>query len=303
MPSAAPTAPDPGLLLTDPTAYYTAWADLYNAHGGHETPDTVKQEFATQAGSSNPVDIYNHFAGSKTGTTTPTDMATLVGDILSGAGSNSSIQKQYFNTDTQENQSTATVQTKLVNVPTPEQFLDNFTNALTTHVIGLRNAGLLGAAESSRLLDASIYGGQLLGKLSDEYMAELGKRALAGQQIYKVPASAAGPQFGGGSFDTTKDTATATQTPAGGPVTEPSGGPNATPPPITDTSQKTTTQGVENIVQGTPDTTPVATYSGTDFLKEFYSNPGKLSTFVESEKYTKAAERLGPQISAPNRVQ
>lgn len=67
---------------------------------------------------------------------------------------------------------------EFLNIPTPEEFLDDFQVALATHVQELTQAGELSIQDGEFLLDNP-------GVLLNDYLADLGERASRGEDVFK----------------------------------------------------------------------------------------------------------------------
>lgn len=65
-----------------------------------------------------------------------------------------------------------------VNVPTPQQFLDDFKNGFSTHIKNLRESGMLGSTAALWLVDN-------IDMFWGEYLGKLGQMAQAGQEVFK----------------------------------------------------------------------------------------------------------------------
>lgn len=85
--------------------------------------------------------------------------------------------------------------TTFVEIPTPEEFLDNFQTGLATQGRALLDSGAIDKHTFDFMMDNP-------GSFLDPYLGELGRRAAAGEQIFKVvglenAATLLGERFGG----------------------------------------------------------------------------------------------------------
>lgn len=82
---------------------------------------------------------------------------------------------------------------RYIDVPTPEEFLDDFRTGLVTHIKQVRaDGGLSGLG-----VNASTWIMENMNILFDAYTAELGTRAARGEQIFEVVGATGTPQFEG----------------------------------------------------------------------------------------------------------
>lgn len=77
-----------------------------------------------------------------------------------------------------------------LDIPTPEEFLDQFSVALATHTQGLVEAGELDRDTAQWIMDNPDL-------LFDEYIGEMGQRAAAGEQIFKPVGLEGEPELAG----------------------------------------------------------------------------------------------------------
>jgi len=132
--------------------------------------------------------IVNNITENSTKTTTRTDTTTE-------------------NTTGSQESNTGVHQTVFVEIPTPEEFLDNWQNGFSTWIEGQLQSGQIDKNTYDYFTNNP-------GELLTPYLAELGRRAAAGEQIFKVvglegAAEKLGERFGGGRIE---ETGTVTET-------------------------------------------------------------------------------------------
>lgn len=192
---------------------------------------------------------------------------------------------------------------KYFDVPTPEDFLDNFDIALATHVQGLVVSGELDKDTARWILDNPDI-------LLDEYIAELGSRAQAGEQIFKVVGIGGEDAAGEGGVPAPellgtrpgrqeeRDIQTLTQTTA---AVTPTGGPGAVTQRTTQERLKSTLDETEEVF-ARPRLDYVYAISPLDWLAE-YGTGTEIKFGAEREKSRRIGERRGPTVITPRRVQ
>ena len=93
-------------------------------------------------------------------------------------------ENERYNTTATENSITSGSRTqtgsqrKYIDIPTPEEFMDDFQNGFATHVKAMRKSGGLSLNQARWLLDNP-------DMFFDEYIGELGTRAARGEQIFE----------------------------------------------------------------------------------------------------------------------
>lgn len=102
-------------------------------------------------------------------------------------------------------QNTTTTQRKYIDVPTPEEFLDDFQNALAGHLqSGIQSGAVSHQAAQWALSHAS--------QLLDTYTGHLAQMAAQGQQIFKANLPSGDPQYLGTRIGDVTQTQGSTQT-------------------------------------------------------------------------------------------
>lgn len=96
----------------------------------------------------------------------------------SGSSSSSSVSKQFTSVDEAIN----VAQRVFFDIPTPEQFLDNFENAFAGFAASMRDAGL-GDTDLRAMLDPST---GFIQSMFSEYMGKVAQRAQAGESPYEL---------------------------------------------------------------------------------------------------------------------
>lgn len=105
----------------------------------------------------------------------PNNPNTNPSNILNGLSSTNSSVNQTRNSVTNQQ----TTKTQFVDLPTPEEFLDNFSNSYNIHITGLVQSGAIRpeVAEFARGFEQQVFG---------EYLRQQTSNLLAGKPIFKV---------------------------------------------------------------------------------------------------------------------
>ena len=212
--------------------------------------------------------------------------------------------------------------TRFIEVPTPEHFLNEFQNALRAQLNVLLAEGQISFDDAQLILDPST---GIMNTLLDEYLGVLGKKALAGEPLFDIPARpTSGIPIGSRSAPggeqsqiTTKTEGTSKQTSEQTGSTTTIGGVGGT----TQQQTKTTTEQNINTEQQVkrdvkqelieefrvvPSLDLVFRYSPTKFLSDRFKNPGELLTFARAiqgrRRRTAATVGTGGPISTAQRV-
>lgn len=160
-----------------------SWAD-YVPDLVSGVSDALKRQYGfspadtNTGGNSLAADVFNRIISTAehstehTTTTQTTDRESTSGTDRQGS--------QYFE------RTTGRKETRYVDVPTPDEFLNDFQTSLSTYVHGLKGAGQIDQTDADFLLnDPSL--------LFDSYMADLGARASRGEDIFKVVGATGTP--------------------------------------------------------------------------------------------------------------
>ena len=211
--------------------------------------------------------------------------------------------------------------TQFVDIPTADEFLDNFQVGFTTYIGGLVDAGELSSSDAQIARENSNF-------FLNDYLAELGSRAAAGENIFKVVGVP-----GGGSFQDALEQArltedlgtrpggtTVVETTAEGTVAEETteqvvgtqtqvtdGVPSTVARDTEETVVSTTattgqttsvTEDIEQIVSR-PNLAVVNILSPIDFLNQKFPSAGALATTIRGRFGTASSQALRARSGSP----
>ncbi|KKN83845.1 hypothetical protein LCGC14_0294980 [marine sediment metagenome] len=208
------------------------------------------------------------------------------------------------------------VVSRYINLPTPEEVLDDFEISLNAYIGDLVAAGTLGSR------DASLAIGQMMPVFLNDYLAEIGQRAARGEDIFRVVGLEGEPEFLGTRPGEQVTSKTSTEERRRGGTTEQAvrtraeteAGERVTAQETTTTRQDTnvterekTTQRLseEEQIFGRPNLAAIRAFSPTDFLKQRYGTPGQLATAIRSRKGERARQQqtaTGGPVAQPRRT-
>ncbi len=183
---------------------------------------------------------------------------------------------------------TEQISRRFFDVPTPEEFLNDFETAYGGFIENMREQGL-GSSAISLALDPAT---GLMDRLMSEYMGGLAERANAGEDIFGLVGTEEDfdlirTEPGTESITTGETKQVSTQKTR----VEGEEKPTAVSQFETKTTQESKFKG-ETEVFARPKIASVFKFSPTDFLNErFHGDAGELATFVESEKGVRQRQR------------
>lgn len=230
------------------------------------------------------------------------DIEDLINKAVDG---NLATTSQSVSSSTSNRQTTSTktsiteqISKRFFDVPTPEEFLNDFEVAYGGFLEGMRESGL-GSSQIALALDPAT---GLMDSLMAEYMGGLAERANAGEDIFGLVGTEEDFELlrtepGTESITKGKDKSVTTeQEKTSGSSVSDSG---ASSTRAGSSSGKSTSEGTsESIfkektqVFSRPKIASVFKFSPTDFLEErFHGDAGELATFVESEKGVRQRQR------------
>ncbi len=226
------------------------------------------------------------------------DLATIIADLVDDrlAETSQSVSSSTSARTTKSTQSSITEQIskRFFDVPTPEEFLNDFEVAYGGFLEGLREEGL-GTSQISLALDPA---SGIMDILMAEYMGGLAERANAGEDIFGLVGTEE-------DFELLR-TEPGTESKTAGKDTSVTQEKGASKTASTSGSGSTGTSASKSVSEGTsesifkektqvfsrPKIAAVFKFSPTNFLEErFHGDAGELATFIESRKGERQRQR------------
>ena len=185
---------------------------------------------------------------------------------------------------------TEQISKRFFDVPTPEEFLNDFEVAYGGFLEKMRDSGL-GSSQIALALDPAT---GLMDRLMAEYMGGLAERANAGEDIFGLVGTEEDFELIRTEPGTESETKGETVTKATGETVTRADGEVVSEGTQVDVSKGTSESVFKEKTQvfARPKIAAVFKFSPTDFLEErFHGDAGELATFVESEKGVRQRQR------------
>lgn len=221
-------------------------------------------------------------------------IAALVDARLAETSQSTSSSTSSQSTVSTQSSITEQISKRFFDVPTPEEFLDDFEVAYAGFLEGMKENGL-GPSQIALALDPAT---GLMDSLMAEYMGGLAERANAGEDIFGLVGTEEDFELirtEPGTESKTKGQQESVTAGSGSSKSSSTSGSGSTSADSSKSTSKGTSESTfkdKTQVFSRPKIAAVFKFSPTDFLDErFHGDAGELATFVESEKGVRSRQR------------